>query len=291
LGEYDRSSKWLIQHHGDSLLTLAGFGPIVSWKALQAELVQPGQLPDGLIEALLSGENASRLIVFEIATYPESRALRQLIRDALLVYLDRDVLPDVIAVVLCPKGQVRIDPEVLVESATGRSALQLKWTVVELWNVPAESLLATNDPGLMPWVPLCQTAKAPEDILRECREIIDREAPSGERETLLVVTQVLTSLRYNDPDLLQILGGRDAMIESPLLNELRQEFSAEGRAEGRAEARGTSIIEVLAHRFGPGEPQVEQAIQAVRSEERLDDLFHYALRCDSLDDFKRFLEE
>jgi hypothetical protein len=49
--EYDRSSKWLIQHHGDSILRLAGIRDIDSWRPLQAELVQPRQLPDGLIES------------------------------------------------------------------------------------------------------------------------------------------------------------------------------------------------------------------------------------------------
>jgi hypothetical protein len=33
---YDRSSKWLIQHHGDSILRLAGLTGLVSWKPLQA---------------------------------------------------------------------------------------------------------------------------------------------------------------------------------------------------------------------------------------------------------------
>jgi hypothetical protein len=43
---YDRSSKWLIQHRGDALLRLAGVEGIRAWRALQAELVQPRQLPE-----------------------------------------------------------------------------------------------------------------------------------------------------------------------------------------------------------------------------------------------------
>ena len=39
--EYDKSSKWLIQHHGDSILRLAGVTEIETWKPLQAELIQP----------------------------------------------------------------------------------------------------------------------------------------------------------------------------------------------------------------------------------------------------------
>ena len=58
--EYDKSSKWLIQHHGDSILRLAGIVGIESWRPLQAEVVQPRQLPDGLIEAPAPGETGSR---------------------------------------------------------------------------------------------------------------------------------------------------------------------------------------------------------------------------------------
>ncbi len=48
--DYDRSSKWLIQHRGNSILRLGGVHRIQSWRPLQAEVVQPRQLPDGLLE-------------------------------------------------------------------------------------------------------------------------------------------------------------------------------------------------------------------------------------------------
>jgi hypothetical protein len=48
--EYDKSSKWLIQHHGNALLRLGGTGNVVSWRPLQAEVVQPRKLCDGLLD-------------------------------------------------------------------------------------------------------------------------------------------------------------------------------------------------------------------------------------------------
>jgi len=36
---YDKSSKWLIQHHGDSMLWLAKVGKIENWRPAQAEIV------------------------------------------------------------------------------------------------------------------------------------------------------------------------------------------------------------------------------------------------------------
>jgi hypothetical protein len=47
---YDRSGKWLIEHHGDSILRLAGIRRIVDWRPVPGEVVQPLQLPDGLLD-------------------------------------------------------------------------------------------------------------------------------------------------------------------------------------------------------------------------------------------------
>jgi hypothetical protein len=49
---YDKSGKWLIQHHGDSILRLAGVRDIESWTPLQAEPVLARRLPDGLTEVV-----------------------------------------------------------------------------------------------------------------------------------------------------------------------------------------------------------------------------------------------
>jgi hypothetical protein len=99
----------------------------------------------------------------------------------------------------------------------------VRWKVVELWTIPAADMLAAGDVGLIPWVPLAQFDGPREPIFQECRTRIDRDAPPDEHENLLAVTQILAGLRYNDPRLFQLLGGREAMIESPVL----QEFVAE----------------------------------------------------------------
>jgi hypothetical protein len=62
---------------------------IESWKPLQAELIQPRRLPDGLIEVQRAGTVDADLYVLEIATYPEARIVEQVVRAAALVYLDR----------------------------------------------------------------------------------------------------------------------------------------------------------------------------------------------------------
>jgi hypothetical protein len=70
---YDRSSKWLIEHHGDSILRLAGIEDVVSWKPLSAEIVQPRQIPDGLLEVVRRGYSEKALYLIEIETYADAR--------------------------------------------------------------------------------------------------------------------------------------------------------------------------------------------------------------------------
>jgi hypothetical protein len=208
---YDKSSRWLIQHHGDSMLRLAKIGNIEAWRPAQAEVVQPRQLPDGLLEVRLAGEPQDDLFLLEVATYPERRVSQQLTRDLMLVYLDRGELPEAVTLVLRPKGKYRIPRGRNLRSRRGLSSCTVKWRVVELWTLPAEELLATQDVGLIPWVPLTDFTEPPETVIRQCRDIIEKSAPAGEKANSLAVTQVLTSLRYSIPGLVTLLGGKEAI--------------------------------------------------------------------------------
>jgi hypothetical protein len=54
---YDKSSKWLIQHHGDSMLRLAKIAHIQTWRPAQAEVVQPPAIPRDAENDLNSWKN------------------------------------------------------------------------------------------------------------------------------------------------------------------------------------------------------------------------------------------
>jgi hypothetical protein len=287
MGRYDKSSKWLIEHHGDSLLRIAGVHDVVSWRPLQAELVQPTQLPDGILEVNLAGRAEPVLFVLELATFPDRRVATQAGRDAALVWLERGELPEMLAVVLCPKGNLEVNRFLEVESTRGRTHMRISWQVVELWTVPAESLLQENDVGLVPWVTLAQFQRPPEEVFRACRERIDDLAPPGEHDNLLAVTQVLARLRFDDPILFSLLGGRKAMIESPLLREL--EDAAERR--GWANAAVKYILAALRDRFGEVDESVKSALRSIEDENRLESLFHAALHCPHLHDFQAELNK
>src|SRR6266496_4037723 len=144
--QYDKSSKWLIQHHGDSILRLAGLTDIAHWQPLQAELVQPRQLPDGLLQVQFAGQSEPDLFILELATVAEPRLLEQIIRDLTLVYLDRRALPEVLVVILS-RGGSKTEEAFNIHSRLGLTRWNVHWRVVELWNVSAADLLAAGDVG------------------------------------------------------------------------------------------------------------------------------------------------
>jgi hypothetical protein len=192
---YDQSGKWLIEHYGDSILRLAGILGIEWWKPLQAELVQSRRLPDGLIEAKLRGESKPSRFPVEISTYPYRRLSKQVIDGTVLAYLNREELPEVLALVLHPGGRTRVAGLADLASPQGWTRLRLEWKVVELWTIVAAGLLAADDVGLIPWVPLTKIDGPPDRIFRECRARIDRGSSSDrDRDNLLAVIQFLANL-------------------------------------------------------------------------------------------------
>jgi hypothetical protein len=193
--EYDKSSKWLIQHHGDSILRLAGVRDIISWRPLQAEVIQSRRLPDGLLEATLHGQSKPALYVLELSSYPYHRLTKQVARDMMAVFLDRGVLPEMLSMILYSKVRAKREGTWAHASPQGWSRCQFHWKMIELWTIPAADLFAAQDVGLIPWVPLAKFNDPPELIFRECRQRIDRDAPADEHDNLLAVTQVLAGLR------------------------------------------------------------------------------------------------
>ena len=153
--DYDTSCKWMIQHHADAILRLAGFHNIESWKPLQAEPVHPAapRRPD---RGPAPGRSRLVHFVLEVSSYPYQRLAKQAGDDALLVYLERRVVPEVVALVLHPRGKRPTPRKLIISSEEGFSSIHVYWKVVELWKVPAADLLATGDIGLIPWIPLAQ---------------------------------------------------------------------------------------------------------------------------------------
>ncbi len=279
---FDRSSKWLLEHHPRSLLFLAGLKAVASARALQAEVVQPRSLPDGLLEVTYHGEKKPSLVLVQVATYPEKRVVQQIHDDILLVYQSRRELPDAFVLVLREKGQYRVPRRLEQRSPRDTTELALGWEVVELWTQPAEDLLEGPEIGLIPWATLAAYDGSPEVLLKRCRDRIDREG-GREYANLLAVTQVMARLRYNRPNWLDILGGKKAMIESPLLQEIMSE------TEQRTTAK--DIVTVLRARFETPSEETQSALGLIHDLSRLDRLLQFAAVCLSLERFEERLRE
>jgi hypothetical protein len=279
---YDPSSKWMIEEHGASILYLAGARNVLSCKARKAEVVQPRKLPDGLLEARLAGSAKPSLFLVEVATYPEERVVQQIQDDIRLVRQARGVLPEALVLCLCQRGTYRVPSQAEERSAQGWTGETLSWKVVELWTLPAEELLAAPNVAVTLWASLARYDGPPEVLLQRCRDRIEREG-GAQQGNLLAVAQVFATLHFDKPDWLEILGGRKAMIESPLIQDIVEEFKQAGHVK--------MVLHILQQRFGPAGPNITAGLAQVKEEEKLLRLAVRAGNCASLEDFEQHLRE
>src|SRR5687767_1632743 len=107
--EKDRCGKWLIENHGDAILKLAKVTGFLTCRAAQTEQVAPRRLPDGLLEVAFPDRAETDPFLIEIETYADRAIASQLFEDMMLTRMERGVIPDVICVVLRPKGKVQVE--------------------------------------------------------------------------------------------------------------------------------------------------------------------------------------
>ena len=308
---YDRSSKWLIEHHGDSILRLAGIEDVIAWKPLPAEIVQPRQIPDGLLEVVRRGHPEKTLYLIEIETYADRQIDEQIMDDVMLLYQARRVMPEVVLLVLRPKGQAQVLGEREVASPSGRTRLTGRWPVVELWKLPAEMMLKLHEPGLVPWISLMEYAGPPEQLLKECREILDERANPTEIGNILAVSQILASLRYNEEWLFRIFGSKEAMVITPYLQgiideevekrvalELQKRFGIEVPKKepvvlekDAAKEWHNGILRILAVRFGAVPADIKPNLEKNAFKTDLESLAAWAGDCPDLESFRQKLSK
>ncbi len=279
---FDPSSKWMLEEQGASVLYVAGARQVVSCKARKAEVVQPRKLPDGLLEARFAGSDKPRLILVEVATYPEPRVVQQIQDDIRLVRQARGVLPEAVVLCLCPKGEYRVPSEAETTSVLGWTAETLRWKVVEVWQLSAEELLAAPLVGVVPLVTLARYAGPTEVLLQRCRDRIERD---GGQQTgnLLAVAQVFAQLHFDKPEWMEILGGSKMAIESPLIQKIVTDSERSGQVK--------LILNNLRRKFGEPGPDIEAALAQVKEEDKILRLGFAVLTCASLQEFEAALRK
>ena len=276
--QYDKGGKWLIEHHADSILKLAGIGPIRSWKALPGEVVQSRQLPDGMVEVLLEGRNDPILCLIEINTYAYSRVPNELFDDIALTFLNRRVVPEVIALTLSDRGNVRIAPEARYTSPLGTSRIEAGWHVVNLWELNAADFLPLTDPGLAPWISLMRIDGPPEPVLQQCKDVIEAKTSGGEQENIRFVTEILAGLRFDKAMLRRLFRKGSPMFESPVLIELLEERDVK-TLQGL-------LLKKIERRYGTVPPDISATLRLVTDPPRLESILDAVYASTSLDNFR-----
>jgi hypothetical protein len=186
-------------------------------------------------------------------------------------------LPELLMLVLRPKGRFRIVGRHEIRSKLGLSRLEAEWKPVELWTLPAAEFLAQGDVGVVPWVPLMQYDGPPESLLERCAEKIEREAHPKDRADLLAVSQVFGELKFPLPLLAEIFGGQQKMFESPLLQKMI------------AEKLHKAVQEALKARFGSVPRDVNRLLREIRDETKLTQLNGIAAKCPDMEAFREAL--
>lgn len=289
----DRSGKWLLTHHGDAILKLGGITGFSAWKVVQSEIVAPRRLPDGLIEVHFAGRAEPTWVLVEIETYPDADVDRQVLDDLMLIAVDRKTVPEVVSLVLKPKGNLTVAGAGERTSGTGRTRLGGSWPVVRLWELDADTLLATGDAGLVPWVPLTRTTLTPDELMTRCRDRLVQVPDANDRAGLMAVTQILAGLAFPDRPFSNLFGGApmlakvlaNAVLESPALSETKEMILDQIRRDLRAETLREDVATILQARFGAVSAERVAALDAVADEARLKELVRLAATCPDLDAF------
>jgi hypothetical protein len=277
----DRSSKWLLANHGDAILKLGGITGFTHWKAIQPETVAPRRLPDGLIEVRFPGDPDPTLVLVEIESYAASDVDQQVLEDMMLIAVDRKVMPEVVSLVLEPKGNLTVSGSAACVSRRGGTRVHGTWPVVRLWELEAEALLSAGDVGLIPWVPLTHTTETPEVLMTRCRDRLATVPDPKDRAGLMAVTLILAGLAFPDKRFLDLFGGAQAMIESPVLDEVKEIL----RKRYEADTTRRNILATLEARLGPIPVDRLAELNAVEDDGRLRGLLRLAATCPDVDAF------
>ena len=281
----DRSAKWLLGKHGDALLRLAGITGFTKWEHAPAEVVAPRRSLDGLFKLTFPGEREPRLVIVEIESYADSTADRQVLDDIMLVALEHRRMPEVVSLILKPKGEVAVNGRDERASPSRQVRLVGTWPVVKLWEIDAETLFADGDDGLIPLAPLARTTLPPVEIVTRCVDRMNAVADDTERSSLLTVASIFLKLAGSPFDLIRLPGGK-AMFLEKIVRQMEEAELAEAREYWRprhfADARRTDVLAELQERFGSVPSEVADAVNGIDSETRLRQLHRFAVTCPDL---------
>jgi predicted transposase YdaD len=183
----------------------------------------------------------------------------------------------------------------VIQGPAQLAPLMWQYQVVHLWQMPAEDLLALDQPALLALVGqtrLNSPAVVLPAVVARLRQVPDPEA----RGSLL--TALLALLPQEDIVTMveKLLEDDTLLLDTPYLQRIRDAGREAGREEGREAgreegilvARRGSIVDALILRFAPSAiilQQVTQQVETLTDEAAIERLFAAAIRCASMEEF------
>ncbi|MBM3457892.1 MAG: hypothetical protein FJX77_05100, partial [Armatimonadetes bacterium] len=228
MAKVDPITNLLVATYPAALLHLAGIFPPGPVRAVHPRLSQTTRTPDGLVEwdPVPEGGLPSRYLM-EVASVGESRVLNQMFEDLILARLCLHKVPPALLYILEPHSQAALEPSRVEESEDGRTGIAVWWEVVKVYERNAEAILALEEAGLTPLLFAAQTTLPPAELAQRAATLVAAQTHGPARTDLLAACQVMAERRYNDPELFRILGGREMVAESRIIQEIVEEKTRE----------------------------------------------------------------
>lgn len=282
---YDDAFKHLAEQDPESLLILVGALPsdeLVRIKVLSRELRPSKRIVDQAY--LVTTRSESRIAHLEAQTRYDPAMPERMLEYALMLWLahKRRYAVDSFVLLLTREGLPPEAPE-RVSVKAGALSVTVRYHLVRLWEIEAQSLLALNRDQLLPFVPLM---KGGLKELRMSASRVARSVDRQQRDILALNLLTLGSLRYNR-DTIEEVFRRDTMMlelikDTPyyryMIDEARKEARREGKQEGSLRVARKLLLGLAEKRF-PG-VDIKTEVARIRSLSALEQL------CLDIDDLK-----
>ncbi len=284
---YDQAFKYLAEKDAESLLFLLGALPenLTSIEVLPPELSFPAVLPDQLYRITTSEE--TYLIHIEAQTYWDAAIPQRMPEYAVLAWL-KYRLPVFSYVLVLSKKRFPLNLPLMGIINAGRTQVVTHYPVIRLWEVSATEAMARRSETILPFVPLMQGGE--EALLESAERLCDVQDETKRREMALHFL-VLGGLRYNNVDLLELVGGtkmislhdlRDSSIYQMILLEGQAKGEQQGLQQGLQQ--GTAAAEHALRRLAINRfPGIELATELteIHDLEKMSSLVEEILQFDS----------
>lgn len=256
---FDDAFKDFAEHAAEALLRLIGAlpegGRLV--ELLPREVSAQALLPDQPYK--IEGAGEPRVVHLEGETRYKANLLERVAGYQTRLWLDHRLPVYTYVIVLSPAGMPRRAPTRL-KIEVGHLTVTARCEIIRLWKMSAQKALALKNENLLPMIPLMEGG---DEELRQSAQALRGVADQTRQRELSFHFVMLGSLRYQKPDLLNLLlGGTDMIFPRHVLREtpFYQDILLEGREEGREEARQNfvDLAILMAERRFPNEVPVEE---------------------------------